>query len=285
MRQSDQTSGSFTDRLHDLFNDFHFGVFVLDSKQHIQYINHALLNITQLEEHQLMNQSLQSFIERTTWMSDHNIKRLLNSGDPLEALSDFEWLFRINHSAREGHELLLKCKRHWANTPHSTDICMVFDVSMIHQLEQQLINAQRHDPLTRLMFRSVFLDQVSQHISAGISCFSLLLVDITQMKHINAVLGFSGGDQVIQWISYVLRKTIKSTDLVCRYNGGQFMLFLHGVSRTMAEGKANSLTQFIKQNKPDMLFTDVAIKTSVVEYTTGDELGYLVKEVEKSLNR
>lgn len=57
---------------------------------------------------------------------------------------------------------------------------------------------------------------------------TIIMADIDNFKRINDTNGHQYGDDIIKVISQVLNKCIRSTDIVCRYGGEEFLLILPG---------------------------------------------------------
>ncbi|HET9134463.1 MAG TPA: sensor domain-containing diguanylate cyclase [Gemmatimonadales bacterium] len=57
-------------------------------------------------------------------------------------------------------------------------------------------------------------------------CFSLVLLDVDQMRVINEHLGRDGGEQVLAHLGRLLQRELRSPDFVARYGGEEFLLLL-----------------------------------------------------------
>ena len=63
------------------------------------------------------------------------------------------------------------------------------------------------------------------------SVCALLVVDMDNLKRINDTLGHAQGDRAIVRFADVLHRTFRSTDIVGRIGGDEFMVFLINVQR------------------------------------------------------
>lgn len=101
-----------------------------------------------------------------------------------------------------------------------------------------------HDPLTGLLTLSAFSQLVETERERAIqrgSGFAVLLVDIDGLKLINARHGHDAGDRVLAAVAAALRRSTRSVDLVARYGGDEFLLFVSGAGPAVAKAVANRI--------------------------------------------
>ena len=77
---------------------------------------------------------------------------------------------------------------------------------------------------------------------------TLIWVDIDYFKHVNDKFGHPIGDIVLKEVSHILMKHIKTTDLVTRWGGEEFLIFLFQTSIDETYALANNIRLAI-QNK------------------------------------
>lgn len=100
------------------------------------------------------------------------------------------------------------------------------------QNAQALRAKAAHDGLTGLFTRAEFYKQAQRRLqaaSAERTQATLVMADLDHFKSINDTLGHAAGDQVIRAFADACRGSVRSTDLVGRYGGEEFMLLLSGV--------------------------------------------------------
>jgi diguanylate cyclase (GGDEF)-like protein len=109
-------------------------------------------------------------------------------------------------------------------------------ILLLRQVEQARQRAQQlawEDDLTGLLNRRRFaeLGERERRLAhrQGTS-LSLVLLDVDNFKHINDRHGHSGGDAVLQAMGRVLRESSRSTDIVGRWGGEEFVLLLPGAA-------------------------------------------------------
>ena len=111
-------------------------------------------------------------------------------------------------------------------------------------IQQELARQARTDPLTGLLNRRAFLEELARHIDRldreerpG----TLLFADLDYFKPVNDRLGHEIGDQVLVRTANVLRGTVRPSDLVARLGGDEFALWLNGADHMTAAERAEHL--------------------------------------------
>jgi two-component system cell cycle response regulator len=85
------------------------------------------------------------------------------------------------------------------------------------------------DKLTGLYVRGFFEQCLIREVRAAFRegrDFSLLLLDLDDMKKINDTGGHQAGDKALAMLGGILRETTRSTDITCRYGGDEFAAIL-----------------------------------------------------------
>jgi diguanylate cyclase (GGDEF)-like protein len=70
---------------------------------------------------------------------------------------------------------------------------------------------------------------------------ALILLDVDRLKPVNDAFGHAAGDQVLRAIADVLRRQVRSSDVVGRLGGDEFALLLWNLTETDARAKAAGL--------------------------------------------
>jgi diguanylate cyclase (GGDEF)-like protein len=99
----------------------------------------------------------------------------------------------------------------------------------LHELKAFRALAYR-DPLTSLWNRRYFDERLNEEISRARRkldyTFSVILVDVNDLKIVNDGEGHAAGDELLRWVSRFLQSTTRGHDLVCRLGGDEFGLIL-----------------------------------------------------------
>jgi diguanylate cyclase (GGDEF)-like protein len=93
----------------------------------------------------------------------------------------------------------------------------------------EALRLSRFDPLTGLFNRSHLVSTVEQEIGRASRMarpFSLLMLDLDDLKPVNDTYGHPVGDQLLQSVAEVVRTSIRLSDTAARYGGDEFMVLL-----------------------------------------------------------
>ncbi|HUO69036.1 MAG TPA: diguanylate cyclase, partial [Gammaproteobacteria bacterium] len=90
-----------------------------------------------------------------------------------------------------------------------------------------ILNSQ-YDPLTGLVNRLIFERRAQRQLDDPAAAHALLYVDIDRLQTINEAFGFNAGDEVIQRVAEVVRRSAGADGLASRIGGDRFALLLPG---------------------------------------------------------
>lgn len=85
------------------------------------------------------------------------------------------------------------------------------------------------DGLTELYNHRYFQEQMLQNIESSKRYdkhFSLIMIDIDFFKKFNDTYGHQSGDAVLRQVAHLLKKNVRSSDIVCRYGGEEMAVIL-----------------------------------------------------------
>ncbi|GAA3273518.1 GGDEF domain-containing protein [Paenarthrobacter aurescens] len=122
--------------------------------------------------------------------------------------------------------------------------------SMTALTSDQLIKGLREratrDHLTGLLNRGAFLDLAATELdrlhSAG-SGAAVVLADLDHFKAVNDEHGHGAGDVALRAFADACADSVRSTDLIGRYGGEEFVLFLPGATQDRAENIATEISR------------------------------------------
>ena len=115
---------------------------------------------------------------------------------------------------------------------------------MVSFYQKKLAFMATIDHLTQLMNRQAFemfslnmlADSRRSHTSLAV-----MMIDIDHFKKVNDTYGHAAGDKVLQEVAAILKNTVREADLVCRWGGEEFVVFLHKCAVADAERIAEQL--------------------------------------------
>ncbi|AVT77094.1 diguanylate cyclase [Rhodopseudomonas palustris] len=105
------------------------------------------------------------------------------------------------------------------------------------------------DHLTGLLNRRGFETEIAAPMRRAPAGGALILCDVDHFKSINDTFGHDVGDVVLQEIGTILRRTARKGDLVGRWGGEEFAVFLPDASRSDAAECAERLRQTIANSR------------------------------------
>ncbi len=97
---------------------------------------------------------------------------------------------------------------------------------------RELRHMSSRDRFTGLLNRTTLDERLRQEIEDAESIggeFAVGMIDIDHFKRFNDRYGHAGGDQALQRVSRILRRSFRETDAVARYGGEEFCVLLPGV--------------------------------------------------------
>jgi diguanylate cyclase (GGDEF)-like protein len=142
----------------------------------------------------------------------------------------YKWIFETVDDAgillilKKGHELSFK-EIDLIN--HSLEIlaeCLRRGLAY-----EELFERASNDPLTGLSNRRVFEDRIYSMVDSAKRHhhpLSMISMDLDKFKMINDNLGHQSGDEVLKAVAQVLKQAVRSSDLLVRMGGDEFLLIL-----------------------------------------------------------
>ncbi len=106
----------------------------------------------------------------------------------------------------------------------------VRDVTVNRVLENDLAYQSRHDALTGLGNRSMFVEQLGEALTwteHNLTSLVVLVADLDDFKAINERLGHGVGDRLLRIIADRLRSCLRSHDIAVRLGSDEFAVLLH----------------------------------------------------------
>jgi diguanylate cyclase (GGDEF)-like protein len=152
----------------------------------------------------------------------------------------------------------------------------------LNDLNEQLSWSASHDELTRLFNRNELIRTFMKGAVQG--PFSVAYMDLDNFKMINDRFSHEAGDEVLRSFAEHLSRTSRSTDLVHRVGGDEFVLLMPHTDREGAESFAKRLLEGMGGNASfnDGRGLTTSIGLAVADEGT-DDLDELVKLADKAL--
>ena len=118
--------------------------------------------------------------------------------------------------------------------------------NILHDLYTEVYNLSNKDPLTTVNNRRGFFDAIHQKLAITRQLdlsFAFLMIDVDDFKKINDRYGHFFGDEVIKSIAHQFSSHINENDILARFGGEEFVIFLMDVSPNQAFERAETIRQ------------------------------------------
>jgi len=103
------------------------------------------------------------------------------------------------------------------------------DVSERKIAEQRITRLAHHDPMTGLLNRTKFTEQLNQSVARleryG-APFTVLFLDLDKFKSVNDTRGHLVGDRLLVMVAKRVQRSVRDTDVVARLGGDEFAIIL-----------------------------------------------------------
>lgn len=106
------------------------------------------------------------------------------------------------------------------------------------QADREMIRLASYDDLTGALNRRTFIHQVRLSLISSMkknAPVSFILMDIDNFKTINDTLGHDAGDKLLQEFAVKVQEQLKADDLLGRYGGDEFAIFLPEADETTSD--------------------------------------------------
>lgn len=101
-------------------------------------------------------------------------------------------------------------------------------------MEAKLVHDAKHDALTGLPNRAMFMERLSQAIKHvrrhSLEQFALLFIDLDRFKQINDTMGHLEGDKFLIETASRLKSCIRDNDTLARLGGDEFVILLDSIN-------------------------------------------------------
>ncbi len=165
----------------------------------------------------------------------------------------------------------------------------------LQQKQRELERLTRQDGLTGLFNRNTFVELSRRELDRAQrqgSATTILLLDLDHFKRINDTWGHPAGDAVLRHVATLASTTVRSTDLVGRLGGEEFIVLLPNTSAEAGRKLAEKLRQRLEASVIQWegiripVTASIGLSSTTVEekrdfdhlYTEADKALYLAKQ-------
>ncbi len=215
-------------RFQSLSENAPFGMVLIDEKGGVKYINQKF--------RELFGYDLEDIPDVKTWFRRAYPKAAIRHDaistwvDDLKIAKPGEKRPRASKvTCKDGKEKTINFIPVQLGTGEHLIACE--DITELKRSEEKIAFLATHDALTGLPNRRSLEEILKRSVSRAKrgNASTLLFMDIDDFKMINVNLGPSAGDKVLRTITKVLRKELRTEDIISRLAGDEFAVLLDGI--------------------------------------------------------
>ncbi|WP_278184590.1 histidine kinase N-terminal 7TM domain-containing diguanylate cyclase [Desulfofarcimen acetoxidans] len=164
------------------------------------------------------------------------------------------------------------------------------DITKYMNMMEELNHLASRDALTGVYNRRYFAELSSLELSKSRRYnmpASLIILDLDFFKQINDNYGHQAGDTVLKEIADICRKSIRSIDILGRYGGEEFVIFLPNTKledcRMVSNRILNNIASAVICYEGKSIKVTASIGTSGVEFVSDENLDHFLKTADQAL--
>lgn len=103
--------------------------------------------------------------------------------------------------------------------------------------QRQMTESALRDSLTKIYNKRFFMERIENeigHLQRHDTTLALLFIDLDHFKKVNDNLGHLAGDKVLQDLSALMERTLRTEDTLARYGGEEFAILTRGLAQEQA---------------------------------------------------
>lgn len=129
------------------------------------------------------------------------------------------------------------------------------------------------DPLSKALNRNSIINEINAAVNdPSIKMFSIAVFDIDNFKTINDTKGHIVGDECIKFLSHNIINNNRKTDLLGRYGGDEFILFMPHVNAPAAIEVCNRIKNDLQKKSSPRFTISMGVSTYPFDGRTFTEL-------------
>jgi diguanylate cyclase (GGDEF)-like protein/PAS domain S-box-containing protein len=111
----------------------------------------------------------------------------------------------------------------------------VIDITKRKETEQEILHLSFHDLMTGLYNRRFLEEELKRLDTKRQLPLSIIMADVDKLKYVNDIYGHGMGDRLIISVSQIIKKSCREEDIIARWGGDEFIIFLPKTSEKDAE--------------------------------------------------
>ncbi|HEY7075325.1 MAG TPA: PAS domain S-box protein [Solirubrobacteraceae bacterium] len=247
-RHAERARDDAEERFRTAFDQAPIGMAIIGLDGALLRVNAALCSLTVRAEDELLGLPLAELLHPDDLLTEGAEWDALLDGELVRHRAELRWL-RAGGGAVwvTMHGALVS----EGDGEPSHVLLQVQDITERRRLEARLRHDADHDPLTGLLNRRRFEEELDCH---AIDCVrygahgALLLVDLDDFKPVNDRLGHAAGDAMLRRVAEVLRDNLRGSDRIGRLGGDEFAILLPRGTADEAEAVAEKIVTALRED-------------------------------------
>jgi diguanylate cyclase (GGDEF)-like protein len=173
-----------------------------------------------------------------------------------EDLEETEWTYVLRDGSRKPVSVAVRAVSSDAGEIGGY-VVTVADITERKHLIERMTHMATHDHLTKLAGRGVLQESTAQAVERARrygTKVAAFLIDIDQLKRINDSIGHANGDKVLIEVAARLKTAVRSSDIVARIGGDEFIVVMPDIMTT-ADAEQCGLN-LVQQIAPAIMIDD-----------------------------
>jgi diguanylate cyclase (GGDEF)-like protein len=213
---------------------------------------------------------------------------LLNLFENMIEFENAVWTLLLGTLRRDDRELLqlvirLRAAMHGVHTASAE--------AYFRKSNTELDRLAHTDQLTGLYNRRYMIQELERHgeiYKRYRHAFSILMLDLDNLKAVNDTYGHPAGDAALKHLSTLLRVNVRDVDIPCRYGGDEFIVLMPETEQNVVQIVGDRIAASLAKTKLKVGSALVSLQVSVGSAscpTHGVESAELLEEADASLYR
>jgi len=263
-----------------IFNTVNNGIIILDKELNILAWNKWLEIFTKIKEQDILNKNLCTVFP---YINEKKLQRkaktvLVTKNPSFLSLNTNRFLIDLPVS-NITNTIFDSMQQDITILPYDIEkqyICIyIYDNTLMCEINQklekaneELVDMSHRDPLTQIFNRRYFSEQSKKIKSFSQRNnnipFSIITLDIDKFKKINDTYGHLVGDEVIIKVAHIIEAEVRTSDIVARFGGEEFVMLLQDCNLDDAYKVAEKVREDIEKTSISVhIDTEVKFTVSI----------------------
>lgn len=163
-------------------------------------------------------------------------------------------------------------------------VALAILTSTAMSIVQTLDHERSRDPLTRLLNRRAFFEQVKKRLELyGHSGWAVMTCDLDHFKMVNDTWGHAAGDRALKEFGALLARTVRQDDLAARFGGEEFVLLIRSASLHTAVLVAERLRSSVMNLHIPATAHTLTASFGVVQLSSNGDINLAIEQADQLL--